>query len=176
MRTDMEYINGVLDELEVIVHDASSVPMRKGRAIVDRSDLLVMLDELRGALPGDLSEGETIRRECSAIVAAAQEEANRIIEEAHKRADALAVETEIYRRAQRRGGELVDRAERYAQEISSGSEVYRDRVMDQLENWFEDSLVSVGESRQELSGAPVRRPVSEETPEEEGEDWRASAG
>ncbi|MDQ3942595.1 MAG: hypothetical protein M3254_05780, partial [Actinomycetota bacterium] len=86
MREDMQYISGVLDELEAIVQDASGVPMRKGRAVVDRSDLLVMLDELRGSLPAELAEAEEIRRECGAIVAAAEEEAERIIQNAHHRA------------------------------------------------------------------------------------------
>jgi vacuolar-type H+-ATPase subunit H len=181
MREDMEYMNGVLDELETIVQDASSVPMRKGRAVVDRADLLVMLDELRGCLPAELSEAESIRRECRAIVDAAEEDAARIIEDAHHRAEANVQDTEPYRRSLRRADEVVDRAERYAEEISSGSEVYRDRVMGQLENWFEDSLTSVGESRQELGGVPVRRPQPQTVPAEANEEngmghgWQASS-
>jgi cell division septum initiation protein DivIVA len=178
MREDMQYISGVLDELEAIVQDASGVPMSKGRAVIDRSDLLVMLDELRGSLPPELAEAESLRRECGATVAAAEEEAQRIIEEAHHRADGMAPETEVLRRAERRAGEVIDRAERYAEEVSSGSEVYRDRVMGQLENWFQDSLISVEESRQELGGVPVHRPASRsEVVEEEsdGQGWRASS-
>ncbi len=178
MREDMEYISGVLDELEAIVQDASSVPMRKGRAVVDRADMLVMLDELRGSLPAELSEAEAVRRECAAVVAAAEEDARRIVELAHERSDALVEDTELYRRSQRHADETVDRAERYAEEISGGSEVYQDRVMGQLENWFEDSIVSVGESRRELNGAPVRRPAQQPEPTEEngsGEGWRASS-
>ncbi len=188
MREEMEYINGVLDELAVIVQDASGVPMRKGRAVVDRADLLAMLDELRGSLPGELSEAESIRRECAAIIAAAEEEAHRVVENAHERAEAKVLDTELYRRSQRRANEVVDRAERYAREIQGGSEVYHHRVMGQLESWFQDSLVSVGESRRELSSSPVRRsPMPQETPEapptveEDGHDnhdnrgWRASS-
>ncbi len=188
MREEMEYISGVLDELEAIVQDASRVPMRRGRAVVDRADLLVMLDELRGSLPRELSEAEAIRRECAAIVAAAEEEARRIVEDAHERAETNVLDTELYRRSQRRAAETLDRAERYAREIEGGSEVYRDRVMGQLENWFEDSLVSVGESRQELTSSspaltkPQRlaetRPVEEKDSDENREDgqgWRASS-
>src|SRR3712207_8502856 len=112
MREDMQYISGVLDELEAIVQDASGVPMRKGRAVVDRSDLLMMLDELRGSLPGELSEAEAVRRECAAIVASGEEEARRIVEDAHERAEAKVLDTELYRRSQRRGAETVDRADR----------------------------------------------------------------
>ena len=178
MREDMQYISGVLDELEAIVQDASGVPMRKGWAVVDRSDLLVMLDELRGSLPPELAEAEEIRRECGAIVAAAEEEAERIIEEANHRADAMVPDTELYRRVQRRADEVIDRARRYAEEVADGSEVYRDRVMGQLENWFQDSIVSVGESRQELSGIPASRPTPPPegaTEGENGRDWRVSS-
>ena len=177
MREDMQYISGVLDELEAIVRDASGVPIRKGRAVVDRSDLLVMLDELRGSLPPELAEAEEIRRECRAIVAAAEEEAERIIEDANHRADAMAPETELYRRAERRAREIVDGAERYAEEVADGSDVYRDRVMGQLEGWFQDSLVSVGESRQELNGVPVPRPTPAESEENEddGRGWQVSS-
>ena len=181
MREDMEYISGVLDELETVVQDASRVPMRKGWAVVDRADLLVMLDELRGSLPGELSEAEAIRRECAAIVTAAEEEARRIVEDARERAEAKVLDTELYRRSQRRAEETVDRAERYAQEIRGGSEVYQNRVLGQLESWFEDSIVSVGESRQELNGSPVRRssmPATEPPPsssEDGHDDWRANS-
>ncbi len=179
MREDMQYISGVLDELEAIVQDASGVPMRKGRAVVDRSDLLVMLDELRGSLPVELAEAEEIRRECGAIVAAAEEEAERIIRNAHHRADESVPDTELYRRAERRAGEVIEKAERYAEEVVSGSEVYRDRVMGQLENWFQDSILSVGESRQELGGIPVRRTAPREAVQEErdgdGSSWQASS-
>jgi len=129
-------------------------------------------------LPPELAEAEALRRECGAQVAAAEEEAQRIVEEAHHRANAMVPETELYRRAQRRAGEVIDGAERYAEEVSDGSEVYRDRVMGQLENWFQDSLISVEESRQELGGVPVRRPapqpevVKEKT---DGQGWQASS-
>jgi vacuolar-type H+-ATPase subunit H len=170
MREDMRYINGVLDEMDAVVQDASNVPMRKGRAVVDRSELLVLLDELKGSLPREMIEAENLRRECGAMISAAEEEAARIIENAHARAEARVEDTELYRRALRRADEAVDRAERYAEEVTSGSEVYRDRVMDQLQNWFEDSILSVGESRQELSGTVVRRPARTETEESESED------
>ncbi|MBA2377055.1 MAG: hypothetical protein H0V75_13180 [Rubrobacter sp.] len=183
MREDMQYIGEVLDELDVIVRDASGVPMRRGLAVVDRSDVLGVLDELRGTLPGELSESEAIRRESQAMIAAAQEEAERIVQDAHRRAEEKVEHTDVYARAPLRAGEVIDRAERYAQEVASGSEVYQDRVMGQLEGWFQDSLVSVGESRQELSGAPARRPEPEEVvepsrddeDEDEGRGWRVSS-
>ena len=110
-------------------------------------------------------------------MAAAEEEAERIIENAHHRADAMVPETELCRRAERRAREILEGAESYAEEVADGSEVYRDRVMGQLEGWFQDSLVSVGESRQELNGVPVPRPTRTETEENEddGRGWQVSS-
>ncbi|MGF1473645.1 MAG: hypothetical protein ACFB50_18130 [Rubrobacteraceae bacterium] len=176
MREEMEYISGVLEELEAIVHNASSVPMRKGRALVDRSDIVYMLEELREALPAELSEAESIRRECSALVAAAEEEAGRILEKARARAEEQAENSDIYLRSQRRAAEIDEAAEQYARKVSSGSEVYRERIMGQLESWCQDSLAAVGESRKELNDAPASRsPAVGITEEEEGPDWQANS-
>ena len=176
MREEMEYINGVLEELEAIVYNASSVPMRKGRALVDRSDIVYMLEELRESLPGELSSAESVRRECSAMVAAAEEEAGRILGKARERADELVEHTDVYLRTQRWAAEIHAAAEQYSKEVSSGSEAYRERIMGQLENWCRDSLTSVEESRKELNSAPRRTPSAEPPPEEEeGPDWQASS-
>lgn len=175
MRADLEYIKGVLDELEEIVGDASRVPLRRGRVMVDRSDLLVMLGELRGSLPDELAEAEALRREYESIVAAGKEEGSRILREARGRAEAEVRETQAYQSSQRRCSEDVERAERYAEEVSRGSEAYRDEVMGQLEGWLEDSLGSIAESRRELEETS-RGPSPPQPAEEDGEDtWRASS-
>lgn len=176
MREDMEYIKGVLDELDAIVHSASPVPMRKGRALVDRSDLLVILDELRGSLPKELSDAETVRRESSAMVAAAEEEAGRILEKARERTESQVEHTDIYLRAERRAAEIVEEAERYSDEVSSGSEAYRDRIMGDLAGWCEGSLSAVQDSRRELNEAPVRRAPHQDTAGDDQErGWRANS-
>ncbi|CAN5652233.1 hypothetical protein BH24ACT22_BH24ACT22_03020 [soil metagenome] len=177
MREEMEYINGVLEELEAIVYNASSVPMRKGRALVDRSDIVYMLEELRESLPGELSDAESVRRECSAMVAAAQEEAGRIREKAMERADEQVEHTDIYLRAQSRAAEIQAAAGQYSSEVSSGSEAYRERIMGQLENWCRDSLTSVEESRKELNSAPRQSPSADHTDadDETGPDLQANS-
>lgn len=179
MRAEMEYINGVLEELGAIVYHASSVPTRRGRALVDRSDFGYMLDELREALPAELSEAESVRRECDAIVAAAEEEATRILDKANARAEQMVEHTDVYLRAQRRAAEIHAAADEYARELSSGSEDYTERIMVQLESWCGDSLASVMESRRELNSAPARRraaaAAARAAEEEPGRGWRASS-
>ena len=174
MREDMEYIKGVLDELDAIVHNASPVPMRRGRVLVDRSDLLVILDELRDSMPKELSDAEAVRRESSAMVAAAEEEAGRILERAREQAESKVEHTDVYLRTERRSAQIVEESERYSEEVSSGSEAYRDRIMGQLAGWCDDSLSSVKESRRELQEAPAKRyEPADEDQQEQG--WRANS-
>lgn len=189
MRVDLEYLTGVLDELETLIQDASGVPMNRGRAVVDRSDLLVLVKELRESLPAELQQAKSTHREYESIVSAGREEAERIVQNAHHRAQEFVSETETYRRAQRRADENVEMAERYSREISRGSEDYREQVMAKLEGWFEESLESVAGSRRELEvpseeASSKRREQLDETQpqepfideeEESGRGWRASS-
>ena len=179
MREEMEYINGVLEELDAIVYNASGVPMRKGLALVDRADILVILEELRSALPDELSEAESVRRECSAIVAAAEEEAVKVRERARELAEEQVEHTDAYLRAERKVAEVVEAAGQYANEVASGSEAYRERIMGNLESWCEDSLNSVKESRRELNDAPAQRTAPadhhEDEDGDEGTSWQANS-
>ena len=175
MRRDKEYIIGVVDELEATVRDASGVPMRGGKALVDRSDSLVLLEELREAMPPELAEAEEIREECAAIVEAAREEAGRITGRAGERAEARAWDSETCREAHRRSAEIVGRAERYAAEVTGGAERYRERIMGELENWFEETLGSIGESREELNSASPQRVSSQGRAEGDEGGWHANS-
>ena len=178
MREDMEHIRGLLDDIEAIFEDASRVPMRRGRVVVDRSDLLGLLDDIRGSLPAEFSKAEEVRRECRSVLADGEEEAGRIIKNARAEAEDRVHETEVLRRSRRRADEMINRAEDYAEEISDGSEAYRDQIMLQLENWFQDSLDSVAESREELdAGArmPARTETAEQEPGESDQSWRANS-
>lgn len=193
MRADLEYIAGVLDELETLLRNASKVPMNRGRVMVDRSDMLALAEELRDALPKELEEAKVIHRERDSVLSSAREEAGRIVEGARQRSQDLVEDSESYRRAQRMAEENLDRAEKYSREVSRGSEAYREQVMARLERWFGESLDSLAESRRELE-VPQEKSKQSEQPgggdqldetqpqepvsEDEGadaRDWRASS-
>ena len=180
MREDMEHIKGLLDDIEATFEDASRVPMGKGRVVVDRSELLGLLDDLRGSLPAEFSKAEEVRKECRIILADGEEEAGRIIKNARAEAEDRVSEEEVLRRSRRRAEEMIGRAEDYAEEISGGSEAYRDQIMVQLENWFQDSLDSVAKSRDELSAGarmPARAEAADTEPDgdESEHRWRANS-
>lgn len=173
MRPDLEYITGILDELENLLQDASKVPMNRGRVMVDRPDALALIGELRGSLPKELEEARAIYREHESITSSAREEAERVVENARQRSQELVEESEPYRRANRRAEENLDTAEKYSEEVSRGSEAYRAQVMAKLERWFGESLESVAESRKGLEVPSDKRassPGDTEPRERQGQD------
>lgn len=184
MRSDLEYLTGVLDELETLVQDGSKVPMNRGRVTVDRSEALVLVEELRNSLPRELAESEGARREYESIVSSAREEAERLVENARNRSQELVEDSEPYQRSQRLAEENLDRAEKYSREVCRGSEAYRDQVMTRLERWFGESRESVAAARGELESPSSREQesrqdegVEEEDPTEEGDErgWRVNS-
>lgn len=183
MRSDLEYLTGVLDELESLVQDGSKVPMNRGRVTVDRSEALVLVEELRNSLPKELAESEQARREYESIVSSAREEAERLVENARARAQELVEDSEPYRRSQRLAGENLDRADKYSHEVCRGSEAYREQVMAKLERWFGESMESVAAARGELESPASREQESrrgeagEEEPadEEDERGWRVNS-
>lgn len=178
MREDAEHIDRVLDELESLVYESSSVPMRRGRAALGRTEFLALLDELRDALPLDLDDSEKVRQERQEIIAEAEEEAQRTVDRAHERTESWVLETELYRRSRQEAEEVVSQAEQYAEELCGGSEDYRERALGKMEGWFQNSLNSVGKSRRELSNASSQsssEPEKNAGGEDDGEGRRASS-
>ncbi|MDN5697564.1 MAG: hypothetical protein L0G70_06250 [Rubrobacter sp.] len=169
MRSDLEYLTGVLDELESLVQDGSKVPMNRGRVMVDRSEAQVLVQELRNSLPKELAQSEEARREYESIVSSAREEAERTVENARVRAQELVEDSEPYRRSQRMAEENLDRADKYSHEVCRGSEAYREQVMAKLERWFGDSMESVAAARGELE-SPSGREQEQPREESAGED------
>lgn len=196
MRADLQHITRLLDELERLVQDASSVPMNRSKGMVGRSDTLALLQELRESLPEELEEAKRLQRERDSILGSGREEAERVLENARNSAGEMVAESEAYRWAHRRSAENLDRAEKYSEEISKGAESYKEQVMSQIESLFADSLDSASEARQQLEASPEkpdrsdlsdRSERSDDTqpqerqdpvsvhPEDDGHGWRATS-
>lgn len=80
----MEYRVGPLDRIEDIVayvEAAKAIPMSRN-CKVDRAEMIGLLEELRGELPGELRRADAMLAERDKIIEAGEKEAERIIAEA----------------------------------------------------------------------------------------------
>ncbi|MEG2344229.1 MAG: hypothetical protein RSB52_08720, partial [Acidaminococcaceae bacterium] len=71
----------ILDEMENIIVDASRIPLTE-KIIVEESDLSVVMDKLREAVPLEIKRAHDLLEEQKNIISNSRAEAERIVEQA----------------------------------------------------------------------------------------------
>ncbi|MBB5127478.1 vacuolar-type H+-ATPase subunit H [Streptomyces albaduncus] len=140
-----------LDEIVAAVSSARSMPM-SASCVVNRAELLSMLDEVRAALPDSLAQAEELIGGREQMVEQARQEAERIIESAHAQRGSLISDTEIARRSQSEADRILAEARKEAEEIRAEADDYVDSKLANFEVVLTKTLGSVGRGREKLLG------------------------
>ncbi len=122
----------LLDELEDIIEKGASVPF-SGRCILERDELLDVLQELKLKLPEDLKQAKWIKEERQRILQEAQAEADELISSVQKKAVSMVDENEITKQAVVRGKQIVERSTNEAIEIADSAYNYSDNLLETVE-------------------------------------------
>ncbi|MFI5657732.1 cell division initiation protein [Streptomyces sp. NPDC051684] len=140
-----------LDDIVGTVGGARSMPM-SASCVVNRADLLAMLEEVRQALPGSLAQAQELIGGREQMVEQAHAEAERIIEGAHAERGTLIADTEIARRAQAEADRILAEARQEAEEVRAEADDYVDSKLANFEVVLNKTLGSVGRGREKLLG------------------------
>ncbi|MET8943002.1 ATP synthase F0 subunit B [Streptomyces sp. NPDC004542] len=140
-----------LDEIVTAVSGARSMPM-SASCVVNRAELLAMLEEVRQALPGSLAQAQELIGDREQLVEQARLEAERIIESAHAERGSLVSGTEIARRSQAEADRILTEARKEAEEIRAEADDYVDSKLANFEVVLTKTLGSVGRGREKLLG------------------------
>ncbi|MFF5161246.1 ATP synthase F0 subunit B [Streptomyces sp. NPDC000348] len=140
-----------LDEIVATVSSARSMPM-SASCVVNRAELLSMLEEVRAALPDSLAQAEELIGGREQMVEQARQEAERIIEGAHAQRGSLISDTEIARRSQSEADRILTEARKEAEEIRAEADDYVDSKLANFEVVLTKTLGSVGRGREKLLG------------------------
>ncbi|WP_394438000.1 ATP synthase F0 subunit B [Streptomyces sp. SGAir0957] len=140
-----------LDEIVAAVGSARSMPM-SASCVVNRADLLAMLEEVRQALPGSLAQAQELIGGREQMVEQARAEADRIIETAHAERGSLISDTEIARRSQNEADRILAEARQEAEEVRAEADDYVDSKLANFEVVLTKTLGSVGRGREKLLG------------------------
>lgn len=161
----------LLDELEDIIDKGASVPF-SGRCILERDELLDVLQELKLKLPEDLKQAKWIKEERQRILQEAQAEADEIIKTVEKKAVSMVDENEITKQAIAQGKQIVERANAEAQAIADSAYNYSDNLLETVEKVvlgsmkeMEQCVAIVRNNRSELRGGHEQQvpvPMSED--------------
>lgn len=140
-----------LDEIVATVSGARSMPM-SASCVVNRAELLALLEEVRQALPGSLAQARELIGDREQMVEEARREAERIIETAHAERGSLVSGTEIARRSQAEADRILAEARQEAEEIRAEADDYVDSKLANFEVVLTKTLGSVGRGREKLLG------------------------
>lgn len=139
----------IIDMLEDVVEKSMAIPFF-GRAIVDREELLDLLQEIRLNLPDDLKQAKWVKEERQRILSEAQKEASSIMKNAEEQIVSMIDEHEITKKAYEQANEIIAAAQNNARELRLGTKQYADDVMANLEERVGKVLDTIKENRKEL--------------------------
>ncbi len=152
-----------IDEIIALVESARSVPMSRN-CMIDRGELIAVLDELRGELPNELRRATALLEERDKILEAGTREAERILAEAEAEHARLVSVNEITVSAEHEAGRIVAEARAEAQRLRDEVNDYVDTALANFEQFLTRSLASIERGRDKMHAL---REIGSFTPSEE---------
>jgi len=149
----------LLDELAGLIENAKSMPLSSS-AIVQREELLEILNEARTALPDELGRARRILQDKDEVLSAARRESKELLDDARAQAAHIVQRTEIVRQARNQAERIVAEAEANGRRIQHEADDYVDRKLAAFEIVLDRTIRTVQAGRERLSV------VEEEEPEE----------
>lgn len=153
-----------IDEIISYVEGARSVPMSSRNCMMDRGELVAMLDELRGELPGDLRRAQALLDERDKIIVAGQREAERIIGEGEAEHTRLVSANEVTVSAEHEANRIVGEARDETQRLREECEEYVDTTLSNFERLLTRSLSTIERGRDKMHAL---REIGSFAPDEE---------
>ncbi|MEU6813798.1 ATP synthase F0 subunit B [Streptomyces sp. NPDC046860] len=144
-------VQNKLDEIVSAVSGARSMPM-SASCVVNRAELLALLEEVRQALPGSLEQAQELIGDRDQMVQQARHEAERIIETARAERGSLIAGTEVARHSQAEADRILAEARAEAEQVRAEADDYVDSKLANFEVVLTKTLGSVGRGREKLLG------------------------
>jgi len=155
-----------LDEIVAHVESARAMPM-SASCIVNRGQLLALLDEMRDLIPEEVQRAESLLHARDDVVAEGRRVAERIIEDAHAEREHLIGETPVHQAASAEATRLLDEANSEARRMRQEVDDYVDTKLANFEIVLNKTLTAVLRGRDKLHGRHEMEQLADEAYEDE---------
>ena len=164
----------LLDEIEDIIDTASGFPLT-GKIMIDASEILEIVKEIRVELPDEIQQAQWIKQERQRILDEAKKEYEDILNKAQQQAEALIENDDIVIRAKKRADEIMTISEEncknlkmqtfdyvdgilysFQEKMDQLSAVYLGDMIGNLEKSFETINATLSENRNEIKEMAYR--------------------
>lgn len=150
-------IHDTLDQLVSDIEGARAVPM-SASCMVNRSDVLALIEKVRRQLPSDLTRADALLADAEGVIAQARRAGDDIIAEAHQEKMRLVSDTEVNAQAEREAGRIIETANVEAERMQREIDDYIDAKLANFELVLTKTLEAVARGRDKIAG---RRAVEE---------------
>jgi cell division septum initiation protein DivIVA len=148
----------LLDQLEEVLGAGSRLPLTS-RTLVDEQEILDILDQIRVSIPDELKAARRLTQDRDQVIADAQAEANRILQDAETQAAERVSEHSLVRIAESRAADIEERAMHHAADIRREADAYAYRVLQKLRDQIGQLAETVDRGMTELEGRNAREEV-----------------
>lgn len=106
----------LIDQVEHLVGNSLAVPF-SGRVMVDREQLLEVVDQMRLSLPEQILQAQDILQDREELLAQAREDAQRLLSEAQERVNVQMQDSELARASEARARDILVAAREQAEQV-----------------------------------------------------------
>jgi cell division septum initiation protein DivIVA len=144
-------VHAKLAEIRQVVEDARSMPM-SASAVVNRAELLNLIDELGGAIATELTDAERVVAERDAVLDEGRQQAEQLLADARNEREHIMSDTEVFRLAKREADEVLAHARAESEELRKETDEYVDAKLANFEITLERTMEAVKRGRERLAG------------------------
>ena len=140
-------VNRLIDMIYERIEDAKSPALKPNMSMVDRDELLDLLDELRAQLPVEIKRAQELLSARDKFVEDAKRDVERMMRQAELDAKVIVSESETLQQARRKSSEIIRRAEERSKELYHVANTYTEDALRRTEEAIQAALDEVKESR-----------------------------
>ena len=148
----------LIAELEELIDRSANVPLT-GRCMVDKEELLDIIEEVKIKLPDDLKQAKWVKEERQRIIDEASKEAAAILRQAEEKTVTMVDDHEITKRAMEQATLLIENAKQQKNEIRASTLEYTESILEGVETSLftaiqkaQDCLNEIKRNRRDLVG------------------------
>ena len=160
----------LLRRVSDLIANARPMPL-SASAMINKEELLELLDEAIGRLPDELREARWLRKERDEYLAKMRADGDEITDAARARAEQMVQRTEVVKAAEHRARRILDGADAEARRLRLECEDFCDQKLASFEIVLERTLKLVASGREKLQATNLARPEAEPEPEDEDEGF-----
>jgi predicted Zn-dependent protease len=154
----------LLHRVSDLISAARPMPL-SASAMINKEEVLELLEEAIARLPDELREARWLRKEREQYLAKVRADGDEILDAARARAEQMVQRTEVVKAAEHRARRIVEGAEAEARRLRLECEDFCDQKLASFEIVLERTLKLVASGREKLQATNLARPEPEPEPE-----------